>query len=136
MPQTTPLLMRHRSAAILAMLAGLGCAHGRQQKAQTAAVCPTENDELVADAPPYPTYLAEVRLSPEAREQLRGATAVLRIMLDKDGLPIECSLRVLRSTDTRLSTAARNALLASRFTPATLHGRPVPTWIDQPFEVH
>jgi len=95
MPQTTPLLMRHRSAAILAMLAVLGCAHGRQQKAQTAAVCPTENDELVGDAPPYPTYLANVRLSPEAREQLRGATAVLRIMLDKDGLPIECSLRVL-----------------------------------------
>jgi len=50
--------MSHRSAAILAMLAVLGCAHGRQQKAQTAAVCPTENDELVADAPPYPTYLA------------------------------------------------------------------------------
>ena len=63
MPQTTPLLMRHRSAAILAMLAVLGCARGRQQKAQTAAVCPTENDELVADAPPYPTYLAEVRLA-------------------------------------------------------------------------
>ena len=97
--------------------------------------CPELQQKVGSDAPPRLLRQGALGLTPAEVDSLAGAHALLAVMVDGRGRPVPCTLQVLESSDPRLTAAARAALLASRYAPATLKGEPVPVWIQQPFEV-
>ena len=132
-----------RVSLVLLFLVAAGCA--RQQAMQSASrvapldtgssSCPELQRKVGSDAPPRLLRQGALGLTPAEVDSLTGARALLAVMVDDRGRPIPCTLQVLESSDPRLTAAARAALLASRYAPATLKGEPVPVWIEQPFEV-
>jgi TonB family protein len=100
-----------------------------------AAGCPAQDAEFGSDAPPRVLALGALPLDAEERRARSGGRARVRVLLDAQGAPVACTARVLDASDARLGAAAQAALLATRFAPATLHGRPAPTWVVVPFEV-
>ncbi len=64
--------------------------------------------------------------------RIRNSTFLFEALITQDGSIAE--LRTLRTIDIsppypELETVARDALLQSRYAPATLNGRPVPAWL-------
>lgn len=132
-----------RVSRLLLLLGMAACAHQQMMQSASRAApvdtdttgCPELQQKVGSDAPPRLLRRGALDLTPAEVDSLAGARALLAVMVDGRGRPIPCTLRVLESSDPRLTAAARAALLASRYAPATLKGAPVPVWIQQPFEV-
>lgn len=134
---------RMRVTLFLLLLGITGCAQQQVMQSSSraapvdtgAAGCPELQQKVGSDAPPRLLRQGALGLTAAEVDSLAGARVLLAVMVDGRGRPIPCTLRVLESSDPRLTAAARAALLASRYAPATLKGEPVPVWIEQPFEV-
>ena len=132
-----------RVSLFLLLLGMAGCAQPQVMQSGSVAApvdtgatrCPELQQKVGSDAPPRLLRRGALDLTPAEVESLAGARALLAVIVDGRGRPIPCTLRVLESSDPRLTAAARTALLASRYAPGTLKGEPVPVWIQQPFEV-
>ena len=147
--------MHSRHFLILVACIGLNCGKGR---APAEPRTPGRSTALTAPAPsksapaPTPTairvdggrvppgYVEPVVVRyvqpkwPESTglRRIRNSTFLFEALITQDGSIAE--LRTLRTIDVsppypELETVARNALLQSRYAPATLNGRPVPAWL-------
>jgi len=65
----------------------------------------------------------------------RGAIGevLVQVAIDSTGVPVAETLRILRSPDELLSSAAKEAVLQWRFEPARLRGRAVHQMVQRPF---
>ena len=99
--------------------------------------CPTIAPGRIADTPPIPKSPIEPVLSQAERNELGGygARATVQALVDSTGHVVRCTVRVLPGSDPRLGNAARGAVIAAVFTPATINGAPTQAWIQQPFAV-
>jgi vitamin B12 transporter len=116
-----------RSIALVAMLGvGLVGSSLRSASAQESdAGAPSGPGESAAPAltPPELLELAEAPYPPEAEAQRLEATVVLRILVGPDGSVSEAE--VVEPAGSGFDEAARDALLRSRFKPASKDGSPV-----------
>lgn len=132
-----------RVSLLFVLLLSTSCAQRQATQATSRAApldsgragCPELQQNVGSDAPPRLVRQGALGLTAAEVESLVGARALLAVMVDGRGRPIPCTLRVLESSDPRLTAVAGAALLGSHYTPATLKGVPVPVWIKQWFEV-
>jgi TonB family protein len=64
----------------------------------------------------------------------QSGRAVIRFVIDENGLPIPRTISVVDSTETAYANAALEAVRRYRFAPAEIGGRPVRMWVDLPFD--
>jgi TonB family protein len=71
-----------------------------------------------------------IRYPEEARRKNIEGKVVVRVLIDKTGRPVRSLIDM--SDNELLTEAARNVVMATRFTPAMQNGKPVPVWISIP----
>ena len=111
----SPLLLL---AGVLALSA---CAK-KQEDAAAPLVAPTE---LAAIDTPPPAYPAEAECNSD------GGTTVLRVTIERDGVPANVA-QVQSSGNTALDKAALDAVQTWKFRAATRNGKPVAHTINVP----
>lgn len=84
---------------------------------------------------PVPTNMTEIRsmigYPPLARENRIEGSVILRVLVDKAGLPVKYSL--IKSTHPILTKAVTDKIMLLRFSPATFSGNNQNIWVTIPF---
>ena len=116
---------RHAFVPPMLLLAGVlamsACAK-KQEESATPLIAPTE---LAAIDTPPPAYPAEAECNSD------GGTTVLRVTIEKDGVPARVS-QVQGSGNAALDKAALEAVQTWQFRAATRNGKPVSHTINVP----
>jgi hypothetical protein len=98
--------------------------------------CPTkETLVLGSDTQPVMVHVGRLELPPDVRRQLKGAYAIVEVLVDSRGRPVPCTVKVFYRTDPRLTEAARALIIESRFRPAKSGAQPIPAWVNVPVRV-
>ena len=83
------------------------------------------------DERPFPVSEASPELS--SQQQLDGGTAVISLVVGKDGLPTD--LKILQATSPALGRACLVAASKWKFKPGTIRGKPVRSTVTIPFKM-
>jgi protein TonB len=107
---------------LLAGVLALSACAKKQEESATPLIAPTE---LAAIDTPPPAYPAEAECNSD------GGTTVLRVTIEKDGVPARVS-QVQGSGNAALDKAALEAVQTWQFRAATRNGKPVSHTINVP----
>lgn len=85
-----------------------------------------------AEALNMDAVLSTIKYPPDAKRDKIQGKVYLKLLIDRNGIPKDYYIR--RSPDMRLSRAVVDKLRNLKYTPATLKGKPIKTWVELDYE--